>query len=130
MSLTWPARAFGAAFVIHALDHLIRGFDASPTFVMAVGFVQGAFVLLAVALVLARAPQAAAVAVVVGLASAFLVTYGHLLPGTSQTFADSFATQPNTHVTWFSWTTGVAEAVTAIAFAAAGALALRPRITA
>jgi hypothetical protein len=125
--LPWSARVFGAAFVVHAVDHLIRGFDASPTFVMAVGFVQGALVLVAVGMVLLGAPHATVAAVVVGLLSIFAVTYGHLLPDTSQQYADSFATAPHTNVSWFSWLSASAEAAAATLFVLAGARALLSR---
>ncbi len=114
--LRTTAIAFAIGFSLHALDHLLRGLDASPQRVVVVGSVQAVFAVVAVALALVRHQTAPTFAVVVGFGSALLFTYGHLLPIS----LDSYISGGNNGVTWYSWVTAVAETGTGIAFGAAG----------
>lgn len=125
--LRWAGLAFGLGFGIHGLDHLRRGFDASPDAVMVIGSIQGAFVLLAVAMAWRAHRHAGIAAILVGVASVLLVTFGHLLPASSEDFSDSFVTPPSTNVNVCSWVSAWLEIATAVAFAAAGLFAtVRP----
>lgn len=114
--LRWSAIAFAIGFSVHGLDHLRRGLEASPSRVITVGTVQAVLAVLAIGLVLTEHRTAPSAAMFVGFGSALLFTYGHLLPIS----LDSFVSGPQTHVTWFSWVSAVAEIGTGILFAIAG----------
>jgi hypothetical protein len=124
--LRWAAIAFAIGFGIHGLDHMRRGMSASPPFVMVGGMIQGAFVIIAIAMAITGRPRAPEAAIVVGLGSAVLFSYAHLLPSYFPPFQDSFVSGPRINVTWFSWLSAVAEIGTGIVFAIAGFRARRP----
>ncbi|GBE64429.1 hypothetical protein MFM001_08910 [Mycobacterium sp. MFM001] len=119
-NLRWAAVAFAIGFAVHGLDHLRRGMSASPPFIMVIGMVQMAFVVLAVAMVLRRHARAPLAAVVVGFGSAVGFTYAHLLPTIFPGYQDSFISPPHINVTWFSWFSALTEIGTAVVFALAG----------
>ena len=114
--LRWAAIAFAIGFSVHGLDHLRRGLDASPSRVITIGTVQAVLAVVAIGLALTEHRTAPSAAMFVGFGSALLFTYGHLLPIS----LDSFVSGPQTHVTWFSWATAVAEIGTGILFGIAG----------
>jgi hypothetical protein len=108
---------------LHVVDHLRRGMSASPTFIMVGGMVQGLLVVVAIAMALrgyARAPEAA---IFVGVGSALVFTYAHLLPNFWPAYQDSYISGPRINVTWFSWVTALSEIGTGLLFAYAGARA-------
>ena len=115
---------FTAAVVVHGIDHVRRGLDASPTAVMIAGSIHAVVVLIAVVLVFRRTRWAPYAAMVTGFGSAALFTYAHVLPG-FWTLSDSFVSEPHTHVNWFSWVTAVLEISTGIVFGVVGGRALR-----
>jgi len=122
---------FTAAVVVHGIDHVRRGLDASPTAVMIAGSIHAVVVLIAIVLVFRRTRWAPYAAMVTGFGSAALFTYAHVLPTYAHvlpgfwTLSDSFVSEPHTHVNWFSWVTAVLEIITGIVFGVAGARALR-----
>jgi hypothetical protein len=124
--LRWAAILFAIGFGIHGLDHLRRGMSASPPFVMVGGMIQGVFVVAAVVMALTGRRRAPEAAIAVGLASAVVFTYAHLLPTFWPGYQDSFISGPRINVTWFSWFSAVAEIGTGIVFAIAGFRARRP----
>jgi hypothetical protein len=110
---------------LHVIDHQLRGMSASPTFIMVGGMVQGLLVVVAITMALrghARAPEAA---VFVGVGSALVFTYAHLLPNFWPGYQDSYLSGPRINVTWFSWVTALSEIGTGLLFAYAGARAKR-----
>ena len=121
------AVAFWLGVGVHGIDHLIRGWDASPTPVWVAGFIQIVLVNVAVWLVLTGRPSGAAWAVAVGLVSAVLFTAAHVVP-TWWFLSDSYVSPPHTNVTWFSWLSALAEIGTALVFAVAGERARRERV--
>src|ERR1700744_438568 len=123
--LRWAAIAFAIGFGIHGLDHLRRGMSASPPFIMVGGMIQGLFVAVAVVMALTRRRRAPEVAIAVGLGSAVVFTYAHLLPTFLPGYQDSFVSPPHINVTWFSWFSAVTEIGTGIVFAIAGLQARR-----
>ena len=119
------AWAFLLGWGLHAIDHQLRGMTASPTFIMVGGMVQGLMVVVAITMALrghARAPEAA---VFVGVGSALVFTYAHLLPNFWPGYQDSYLSGPRINVTWFSWVTALSEIGTGLLFAYAGARAKR-----
>jgi hypothetical protein len=108
-ALTWARIAFAAAVGVHGLDHLRRGMVASPPSIMIGGMIQGVFVVAAVVLVVRRHRLAPEAAIVVGLGSAALFVYAHVLPTFLPSYQDSFTSGPRINVTWFSWLTAGAE---------------------
>jgi hypothetical protein len=122
--LKLSAVAFWLGVGVHGIDHLIRGWSATPTPVWVAGFIQLVLVNVAVWLVLTDRPSGAAWAVGVGLVSATLFTAAHMAP-TWWFLSDSFISPPHVGVTWYSWISAAAEIGTALVFAAAGAVALR-----
>jgi len=125
--LTVTTIAFAAAFTLHGVDHLRRGMHASPPAVMIGGYIQGLFVVLAVALVLRNHPRAPETASAVGLGSAALFTYAHVLPCFLPALQDSFTSGPRINVTWFSWLTAVGEIGTGLILGYVGAKTRRHR---
>ncbi len=101
--------AFVAAFLVHGIDHLRRGMTASPPSIMVGGMIQGLFVAVALVLVLRQHRWAYEAAIAVGLGSALLFTYAHVLPTFLPGYQDSFMSGPRINVTWFSWLTAVGE---------------------
>jgi hypothetical protein len=124
--LRWAAILFAIGFGIHSLDHLRRGMAASPPFVMVGGMIQGLFVVAAVVLAFTQRRRAPEAAIAVGLASAVVFTYAHLLPTFLPGYQDSFISGPRINVTWFSWFSAVTEIGTGIVFAIVGLRARRP----
>lgn len=124
--LRWAAIFFAVGWGVHVIDHLRRGMSASPHAIMVGGMIQGVFVVTAVWLGLAGRNRAPDWAMVVGLGSAVLFTYAHLLPSYFPAFQDSFVSGPRINVTWFSWVSAVAEIGTGLVFAVAGLQARRP----
>jgi hypothetical protein len=119
------ALAFLVGWGLHVIDHLLRGMSASPMFVMVGGMIQGAVVIIAIAMTLRghrRAPEAAIVA---GFGSALIFTYAHLLPNMWPAFQDSYLSGPRINVTWFSWVTALSEIGTGLLFGYAGVRAKR-----
>jgi hypothetical protein len=123
--LRWAAIAFAVGLGIHGLDHLRRGMSASPPFIMIGGMIQGLFVAVAVVLALTRRRRAPEAAIAVGLGSAVVFTYAHLLPTFLPGYQDSFISPPHINVTWFSWFSALTEIGTGIVFAIAGIRARR-----
>jgi hypothetical protein len=119
--LRWAAVAFAIGYSVHALDHLRRGLTTAPTRVMVIGTIQGLAAVLAVWMALRSRRQAPMAAILVGFGSALLFTNGHLFPFSP----DSFLTEADTGVTWFSWVTAFAEIGTGIVFGIAGLRARR-----
>lgn len=107
--LTVAMIAFMAAFGLHGVDHFRRGMTASPPAVMVGGMIQGVFVVVALVLVLRQHPSAPLFASLVGLGSAALFTYAHILPTFLPDYQDSFSYGPRVNVTWFSWLTAAGE---------------------
>ena len=97
--LTAAAIAFAAGFGLHGIDHLRRGMAASPTAVMIGGSVQGCWSRLQSCSCWhhRRPPEAA---IVVGLGSAALFVYAHLVPPFLPAYQDSFVSGPRINVTW------------------------------
>jgi drug/metabolite transporter (DMT)-like permease len=103
--------------------------SASPHAIMVGGMIQGAFVVVAIAMAITGRPHSRSApdaAIAVGLGSAVLFTYAHLLPSFLPAYQDSFVSGPRINVTWFSWISAVAEIGTGIVFAIAGFRARRP----
>jgi hypothetical protein len=123
--LRWAAIAFAIGFGIHGLDHLRRGMSASPPFIMIGGMIQGLFVAVAVVMAFTRQRRAPEAAIAVGLGSAVVFTYAHLLPTFLPGYQDSFISPPHINVTWFSWFSALTEIGTGIVFAIAGIRARR-----
>jgi hypothetical protein len=98
---------------------------SSPHAIMVGGMIQGLFVVVAILLAVTGRRRAAEAAIVVGLASAILFTYAHLLPSYFPAYQDSFVSGPRINVTWFSWVSAAAEIGTGIVFAIAGIRARR-----
>jgi hypothetical protein len=111
---------FAVGWGVHVSDHLRRGMAASPHAIMVGGMIQGFFVVVAVLMAVTGRRRAAEVAVAVGLGSAILFTYAHLLPSYLPAYQDSFVSGPRINVTWFSWVSAAAEIGTGIVFAIAG----------
>jgi hypothetical protein len=117
-ALRVTAWAYAATIAIHLVDHLRRGTGASPTGVIALGTFALLLQVLAVVAVLTRHRHGPLLAAAVGLPDALGIVAVHLLP-TWSALSDSYASgAPGT--TWFSWTTAIAEALAAAAFAVAG----------
>ena len=123
--LRWAAIAFAIGWGVHVLDHLRRGMSASPHAIMVGGMIQGVFVVAAIAMAVTGRRRAPEAAIAVGLGSAVLFTYAHLLPSYFPAYQDSFVSGPRINVTWFSWISAVAEIGTGIVFAIAGLPARR-----
>jgi hypothetical protein len=111
---------FAVGWGVHVSDHLRRGMAASPHAIMVGGMIQGFFVVVAVLMAVTGRRRAAEVAAAVGLGSAILFTYAHLLPSYLPAYQDSFVSGPRINVTWFSWVSAAAEIGTGIVFAIAG----------
>jgi hypothetical protein len=124
-SLRWAAVLFAVGWGVHVGDHLRRGMASSPHAIMVGGMIQGLFVVVAILLAVTGRRRAAEAAIVVGLASAILFTYAHLLPSYFPAYQDSFVSGPRINVTWFSWVSAAAEIGTGIVFAIAGIRARR-----
>lgn len=114
--LRLAAIAFAVGFSVHALDHARRGLASAPTRVIVIGTVQGILAVLGLWMVLRGWPQAPLAAMLVGFGSALLFTNGHLLPFSP----DSYVTEAQPSVTWFSWMTAFAEIGTGIVLGIAG----------
>ena len=123
--LRWAALLFGAGWGVHLGDHLRRGMAASPHAVMVGGTIQGVFVVVAILMAVTARRRAPEAAIAVGLGSAILFTYAHLLPSYFPAYQDSFVSGPRINVTWFSWVSAAAEIGTGIVFAIAGIRARR-----
>jgi hypothetical protein len=116
---------FALGWAVHVADHLRRGMSASPHAVMVGGMIQGLFVAVAILMALTGRARAPGAAIAVGLGSAMLFTYAHLVPSYLPAYQDSFVSGPRINVTWFSWVSAVAEIGTGIVFAIAGFRARR-----
>ena len=92
---------------------------------MIIGTIQALIVLTTLFSVFQGARWAPHAAMVVGFGSALLFIFGHVLPGFSPHFSDSFVSEPHTHVTWFSWLTAVLEIGAGTAVGVVGARELR-----
>jgi hypothetical protein len=123
--LRWAAILFAAGWGVHFGDHLRRGMAASPHAVMVGGMIQGLFVVVAILMAVTGRRRAPEAAIAVGLGSAILFTYAHLLPSYFPAYQDSFVSGPRINVTWFSWVSAAAEIGTGIVFATAGIRARR-----
>jgi drug/metabolite transporter (DMT)-like permease len=111
---------FAVGWSVHVSDHLRRGMAASPHAIMVGGMIQGLFVVVAVLMAVTGRHRAAQAAIAVGLGSAILFAYAHLLPSYLPAYQDSFVSGPRINVTWFSWVSAAAEIGTGIVFAIAG----------
>lgn len=118
--LRWAAMPFAVGWGFHVSDHLRRGMAASPHAIMVGGAIQGVFVVVAVRMAVTGRRRAAEAAIAVGLGSAVLFTYAHLLPSYLPAYQDSFVSGPRINVTWFSWVSAAAEIGTGVVFAIAG----------
>jgi hypothetical protein len=118
--LRWAAILFAAGWGVHVSDHLRRGMAASPHAVMVGGMIQGLFVVVAVLMAVTGRRWAPDAAIAVGIGSAILFTYAHLLPSYLPAYQDSFISGPRINVTWFSWASAAAEIGTGIVFAIVG----------
>jgi hypothetical protein len=118
---------FLVALLVHAADHLRRGFDVlSPTVFWAGNFQLVAAVVTLV-LVFRGHRLAPAAAAAVGFASAIGFTVAHVLPHWS-TFSDSFTgSEVAPGVTAFSWFAALFEIGADVAFGWAGLRTLRGR---
>jgi hypothetical protein len=123
--LRWAAILFAVGWGVHVGDHLRRGMAASPPAIMVGGMIQGLFVVIAIVMAVIRRRRSADAAIAVGLGSAILFTYAHLLPDYLPAYQDSFVSGPRINVTWFSWVSAAAEIGTGIVFAIAGIRARR-----
>ena len=121
------AVVFVVALVVHAADHLRRGFDVITPEVRWAGNAQLAMATVAVVLVFARHRSAALWAIVVGFASAIGFAGAHVLPHWSA-FSDSFTgSKVAPGVTWFSWFAALFEIGADTLFGIAGLRVLRAR---
>ena len=125
--LRWTAILFAAGWGVHVSDHLRRGMASSPHAIMVGGMIQGVFVVVAILMAVTGRRRAPEAAIMVGLGSAILFTYAHLLPSFFPAYQDSFVSGPRINVTWFSWVSAAAEIITGITFAVAGIRARRRR---
>jgi hypothetical protein len=123
--LRWTAILFAVGWGVHVGDHLRRGMAASPHAVMVGGMIQGVFVVVAVLMAVTGRRWAPEAAIAVGIGSAILFTYAHLLPSYLPAYQDSFVSGPRINVTWFSWVSAAAEIGTGIVFALVGIRARR-----
>ena len=123
--LRLSAVVFAVGFGIHGLDHLRRGMSASPTAIMIGGNVQAVLVAIVVVMALARRRRVPEAAIAIGIGSAVVFTYAHLLPTFWPRYQDSFITPPHLNVTWFSWLSAITEIGTGLVFAAVGIQAIR-----
>jgi hypothetical protein len=118
-----------AAFLFHTGDHLRRGLDVLTAHVLSAGTVSGLVAVVAIALALLGARPAPPLAVAHGTSQAFGVAAVHRLPPWGA-LSNSL---PVGNVDVLSWIAVLAEIAGAIAFAVAGARALRrrerPRLT-
>jgi hypothetical protein len=118
---------FLVALLVHAADHLRRGFDVLTATVFWAGNFQLAAAVVALVLVFRGHRWAPAAAVMVGFASAVGFTAAHLLPHWS-TFSDSFTgAEVAPDVTAFSWFAALFEIGADLAFGWAGLRMLRAR---
>jgi hypothetical protein len=123
------AVVFLIALLVHAADHLRRGFDVLTPTVFWAGNLQLTLAVIAVVLVFRGHRWAPAAAIAVGFPSAIGFTAAHLLPQWS-TFSDSFTgAHPAPDVTGFSWFAALFEIGADLAFGFAGVHALRTRST-
>jgi hypothetical protein len=120
-ALRYTALLFAVALLLHGVDHLRRGLEALTPEVYWGGTALTLVAASAVVLALPRYDCATPVALAVGLATAILTSAAHLLPRCSA-FCDPF---PGSGVDALSWAAVLAEIAAALAFAAAGAYALR-----
>ncbi len=118
--LRWAAILFAVGWGVHLSDHLRRGMAASPHAVMVGGTIQALFVVVAVLMAVTGRRWAPEAAIAVGIGSAILFTYAHLLPSYLPAYQDSFVSGPRINVTWFSWVSAAAEIGTGIVFAVVG----------
>ena len=116
MRLRAFALAYAAAVAIHAADHLRRGLDASPRWVIAVGGITILLQMFAVYSVVTRDPRAPRIALAVAVPLALGVVLVHLLPGGSDALVGANAA-PGANA--FSVVTAVLEVVTGLALAGA-----------
>ena len=122
-------RAAGVIFLIalvtHAGDHLRRGLGVLTPEVFWAGNVQLAAAVFTLVLVFRRHRLAPILAIAIGIPSAIGFTAAHLLPHWSA-FSDPFTgSEVAPGVNGFSWFAAVFEIAADLAFAAAGAYALR-----
>lgn len=118
---------FLVALLVHAADHLRRGFDVLTPTVFWAGNFQLIAAVVTLVLVFRRHPWGPAAAVAVGFASAIGFAAAHVLPHWSA-FSDSFTgSNPAPDVTAFSWFAALFEIGADLAFGWAGLRVLRAR---
>ena len=125
--LRYTGAVFLVALLVHASDHLRRGFDVVTDLVFWAGNFQLTMAVVAIVLVFTGNRWAPLLAVAVGFASAIGFTGAHLLPQWSA-FSDPFTgahVAPN--VTGFSWFAALFEIAADLAFGFAGLSVLRDR---
>lgn len=114
MRLRAFAIAYAAAVGIHFTDHLRRGLDASPRWVIALGGITFLLQAFAVYAVVTRHPRAPRIALSVALPLALGVVLVHLLPGGSDALVGANAA-PGANA--FSVVTAALEVATGLALA-------------
>jgi hypothetical protein len=121
---------FLIALLVHAADHLRRGFDVLTPTVFWAGNLQLTLGIVTLVLVFRGHRWGPAAAVAIGFTSAVGFTAAHLLPHWS-TFSDSFTgAHPAPGVTGFSWFAALFEIGADLAFGWAGWRVYRSRGTA
>jgi len=115
MRLRVLAAGYAAAVAIHAADHLRRGLDASPRWVIAVGGITILLQMFAAYAVVTGDPRAPRIALAVTLPLALGVVLVHLLPGGSDALVGANAA-PGANA--FSVVTAALEVATGLALAA------------
>jgi hypothetical protein len=110
-----------AGLLPHTADHVRRGAEVVTTEVRVGGLLTTLAGIVAVALIFRRHRRAPAVAALVGLSVAVLVTRTHLLPAG----ADAFPGSTGVGVTAFSWVAVLIEMVGLLSMGLFGLLALR-----
>jgi hypothetical protein len=119
------AVVFLIALLVHGADHLRRGLGILTPEVLWAGSLQLATAAVVLVLVFRRHRLAPLLAIAIGLPSALGFTAAHLLPHWSA-FSDSFTgSDVAPRVTAFSWFAAIFEITADLAFALAGAYALR-----
>jgi len=118
---------FLVALLVHAADHLRRGFDVLTPTVFWAGNFQLVAAVTALVLVFRGHRLSPAAAAAVGLASAIGFTAAHVVPHWS-TFSDSFTgSEVAPGVTTFSWVAALFEIGADLAFGLAGLRTFRAR---
>jgi hypothetical protein len=122
--LRYAAWFYAIAWAVHTGDHLRRGLGSVTTQVSTLGTTAAILQIVAIVMVLIGSRAAPLMALVVGIPDALGIAAVHLLPQWSS-LSDAFPGAHGTGVTAFSWVAAIVEITGALAFAAAGAYALK-----